>query len=143
MEKERAIIAHLRKDARSSLASISSEVQMPLSTVYDKLNRLQNKVIKRFTTLIDFSELGYHHNCKLVVKVPPNQREELFNFLSNCDQVNSLYEVNGGFDYMVETIHKDIKQYTHFVERLGECFDLVEFHEYQVIAEHAREKFMS
>lgn len=142
-QKELKIISHLRKDARASLASVSNEIQIPISTTYDKINRLQqNNIIKRFTTLVDFSKLGYHHHSKLALRVPREQKGELLSFLQKNFSVNSLHEINGGFDFMVEIIHQNIKEHLAFIEKLQECFDIIEMLEFQIIKEVESEKFL-
>ena len=61
-KSELEILSHLRKDARTSLASISHDVNIPISTIYDKINRFHlNKIIERYTAILNFSKLGYHH----------------------------------------------------------------------------------
>lgn len=142
-QKELTIISHLRKDARTSLASISHSVEMPISTIYDKINRLhQENLIKKYTTLVDFKKLGFHHQVKLALKIPSHQKKELLEFLKEHQCVNSLYEVNNGFDFLVETIHKGVKEHLSFMEELQECFDILEMHEYQIVDEIEREKFL-
>jgi len=141
-EKELKIISHLRKDARVSLASISQEVGMPISTVYDRIIRLhQNNIIKRQTILVDFSKLGYHHHVKLALKIEKSQKVELINFLKNNHSVNTIHEINNSFDLLIETYHQDIKTYIEFIDNLQECFDIIEMNEYQIIDEIQNEKF--
>ncbi len=140
-QKELRIISHLRKDARNSLASISHTIDMPISTVYDKLNRLQrNDVIQQFTTLVDFAKLGYHHRAKLAVKVDRSQRDDLLLFLQQHSALNSLCEINSGFDFFIETVHKDVKGYTTFVDQLKESFT-IEVQEFQILNDLVRERF--
>ncbi len=142
-EKERHIISHLRRDARTSLAAISDNVQMPISTIYDKINRLQKEeVIKGYTTIVDFPKLGFHYHAKLAIKVNGSQKKEITLFLQKHPAVNSLHEINGGFDFLLETVHKDIKEYLFFIQGLKDNFEIMEMNEYQVIDELAREKFL-
>ena len=141
-EKERLIISHLRKDARLSLGAVSRALNVPLSTVYDKLSRLQKEgVIRKQALLLDFAKLGYHHHINLALKVSREQKSALQQFLQNHPSVNSLHEIDGGFDFLAEVISKDIKEYTGFMDGLKESFDLKELHEYQIIEELEKEKF--
>ncbi len=141
-EKERLIISHLRKDARLSLGAVSQTLNVPLSTVYDKLNRLQKEgVIRKQALLLDFAKLGYHHHIHIAVKVSREQKLAIQQFLQNHPSVNSLHEINGGFDFLAEVVSKDIKEYTDFRDNLKESFDLKEIHEYQIIEELEKEKF--
>tara|TARA_Y100000031_G_C7967726_1_gene268930 strand:- start:121 stop:555 length:435 start_codon:yes stop_codon:yes gene_type:complete len=142
-QKEREIISHLRKDARSSLASISHEIKMPISTIYDKINKLhKNNVIKRYTTLVNFSDLGFHHHTKLILVIEKQQKQEFLNFLEDKKCINSILEVNSGQEFIIEVLHENIKQYIEFKEEMLECFDMSDFKEYQIINEIEREKFL-
>lgn len=142
-EKERSIISSLRKDARTSLASIAQEVQVPISTIYDKINRLhREKVIKKYTALLDFPQLGYHYHATLAIRVSPAQKGELLLFLQQHHSINSIHVINGGFDFLVETIHRDIKEYLAFREGLQQSYNTIHFQEYQLIEEVEREKFL-
>ncbi len=142
-EKERLIISHLRKNSRSSLGSISEKIEMPISTIYDKISRFNNdKIIMKFTALIDFKKLGYHHHVKIVLQVPRFQKQSLQDFLINHQAVNSIHEINGGFDFMIETIHKDVKEYLEFIETLNESFAITEKQEFLIVNEIEREKFV-
>ena len=141
-QKELEIISHLRKDARSSLAAISNDVEIPISTIYDKVNRMhKGDVIKRFTTLVDFSKLGYHHHATIAIRVPKKQKRELFLFLKNENSINTLHEINNGFDFLIETIHINIKEYSEFIEELQESFNILELNKFQIIKEIERERF--
>jgi DNA-binding Lrp family transcriptional regulator len=136
-QKEQRIISNLRKDARTSLAAISHDVEMPISTIYDKINKLnRDNVITRYAALVDFTKMGFHHHMKLVVKVARHQRKELSLFLQKNAALNSLREISGGF--IAELIHRDAKEYLAFVEGLQENFE-VEVTEYQVLADIKRE----
>ncbi|MBT6773869.1 Lrp/AsnC family transcriptional regulator [Candidatus Woesearchaeota archaeon] len=142
-EKERLIISHLRKNSRKSLGSISESIDMPISTIYDKINRFnKERIIQKFTALIDFKKLGYHHHTKLALQVSRLQKQSLQEFLTNHQAINSIHEINGGFDFMVETIHKDIKEYLNFIDELDEAFDITEKQEYQIINEIKKENFV-
>ncbi|MFA6461012.1 MAG: winged helix-turn-helix transcriptional regulator [Candidatus Woesearchaeota archaeon] len=141
-EKERQIISELRKDSRTSLSAISQSVGMPISTIYDKINRMQREnLIHKYALLIDFPKLGYHHHAHLALKVDKAQRKGLSSFLENHASINSLHEIDGGFDFMFETVHKDVKEYSLFLEELKEKFSVLELKEYQVINIIDRERF--
>ena len=142
-EKERQIISHLRKDARASLASISFDIKMPISTIHDKINRLhKNKVIKKYTALINYSALGYHHHVKIALQVPHSQKKSLQEFLTNHSAINSIHEINNNYDFMIETVHRDIKEYLDFIETLNDSFEITEKQEFLIVNEISREKFV-
>ncbi len=140
--KKRMILSFLRRDARISLASLAEDVQMPVSTIYDKVNSLQMQgIITRFTALLDFSKLGYHHHAVLAVKVNPSQKEECLNFLHSMPCINSLHEINSGYDFLLETVHQNIKEYIIFKEALTGKFGFLSLQEFQITSIISREVF--
>ena len=143
-ESEMKILTNLRKDARISLACISQEIEVPSSTIYDRIHKLcKDKVIKKYCALVDFSKLGFHHHAKLAIKIDRDQKEDLIGFLKKDSCLNSLHEINNGFSLFAETVHRDIKEYTDFVDELKERFKYAEVQEYQVINEIKNEEFMA
>ena len=57
MEKDDLkVLMHLRRDARIKLADIARQVDLPITTVHDKVRRL-GSVITKHSTLVDFSFL--------------------------------------------------------------------------------------
>ncbi|MEK6938549.1 MAG: Lrp/AsnC family transcriptional regulator [Nanoarchaeota archaeon] len=142
-EKERQIISELRKDAQASLSSISQNVHMPLSTIYDKINRFhREEVIKKYAVLVNFSKLDLHHQTQLAIRVAKPSKGSLLLYLQKNLAINSIHEINGGFDFLVETVHHDVKEYLAFVEELKERFEILELHSYQIVKEVEREKFI-
>jgi len=144
MSKVNEIISHLRQDSRSSLVPISHQTKIPVSTLYDQIRKLSHdQVIKKFTSWVDFSKLGYSHHSKIVLMVDCKERQILLDFLKQCPAVNSISKVNHGFDYMVELVHKDVKEYSLFMEELKDKFLIINLHEYQILEEIEKEKFLT
>jgi len=54
------LLNEIRKNSRSSLTALAYKTDMPLSTVFKKVVRLENSgVISRNTALIDFEKIGH------------------------------------------------------------------------------------
>ena len=72
------------------------------------------------------------------------KKKEIFDmwYYDNRTTINNLFKINNGFDFMVETIHKDIKEYLNFIDELDEAFDITEKQEYQIINEIKKENFV-
>ena len=52
-----------------------------------------------------------------------------------------MFEINGGFDVMIETVHRDIKEHISFMEELHEAFDIIQTREFQIINPVLQESF--
>lgn len=137
------LLMQLRKDGRQSLTDISKKIHMPVSTIFDRLKQNKHKFIKRFTCLLDFSKVGFNCRAQMVFRIRKDQRNEMQEHLMKHPNVNSVYKINNGYDFLVETIFRDLKEIDEFVENLDERFKLHEKNVYYIIEDLAREKFMT
>ena len=139
-EKELKLLTHLRTNCRQSLASIGRKINMPVSTVFDKLNKLEQSVISKHATIIDFPKLGYHIRVNFVLK--SFSKKELIDFLKNNKNTNSVSTVQGDFDFYIETVFQTLKDYEEFLEELSE-FKISEQQIFYVIEDIKRESFLT
>lgn len=117
-DDHRQLLTHLRQNSREKLTSISQKTNIPISTLFDMLKELQETLITKSTVLLDYAQLGYHTHAQVFLKVSVEQKEGLKKHLYLHPQVNSIYKINNGWDFMVETVHKNIKDLDGFLESL-------------------------
>ena len=79
-EKELSILSILRENSRKTLVDISKETNIPVSTVFDNINKLEQKAIKKHVSIMDFSKLGFNARANIMVKVNRDLREEAKKF---------------------------------------------------------------
>ena len=135
------ILSHLRRNARKSLVNISKETKIPVSTIFDRLSRIESTAVKKYTSILDFSKLNHNLVVNYAIKTVKEKRLLLSKFLDTSPQINSVYRINNGFDMMVECIFMDLKQKEEFEEGLNRFVqDKKEFH---VIEELKKEGFLT
>ena len=113
-----------------------------MSTLFDKLKGYEGDLITKHTSLLDFNRMGYDVRVQLILKVKKEQKEKLQNFLMKHLMVNSFYKVNNGFDFMVETVFKNMNEYHQFNEVL-ENYGIQKKHEFFILQELRREAFLN
>ena len=137
------VLSALRQNARLSLTKMSRATKVPVSTIYDKLKQYERELIRKHTALIDFTKLGYNTRANLLVKVDRDQRDNMQEYLQAHKNVNSIYKINNGYDYMVELVFVHIKDMEDFMESLEKQFKILSQETYYVIDDIKREEFMS
>jgi Lrp/AsnC family transcriptional regulator, leucine-responsive regulatory protein len=143
-EKDIEILSHLRKDARKKVTHISREMNLPVTTVYDKIKSHRKKgIVKKHVALLDYGKLGYNANVLLAMKVSRERRDELKEYLTNHPNVNSLYRVNFGHDFMVEGIFENMARMHEFVEDTQTKFNTQDTIIFNIIDEIKKEEFLS
>jgi len=139
---EKKILEEVRKNSRVSLTYLAYKAEMPISSTFNKLKELENSVIKKYTSIIDFKKLGYSTWSKLIIKVNKNQREDFKNYVLTNESVNSVFEINNGYDFLIETFHENKIDLKFFIENLQEKFDISSMQIIDVINDLQRERFM-
>ena len=137
-EKEALLLKYLRGNSRISLAKISKETNIPLSTLCDSLKRLESNAIKKHVSLTNFSNIGY--NIKVNFAISTGQKQKLKEFLLKHPNINSLSSLINGHDFFAECIFRDLKEVNEFKESL-EKFNITKIEDTFIIDELKKEGF--
>lgn len=142
MEPQEQLITALRKNARTSLTPLAKEFDMPQSSLYALLGKLEKGVIKRHTSLLNFHELGYHTHAMLLISTLRAQRSAIESHLQSASCVNSFWRVLGSHDYLAEILFSDEGELKSFVEDIEENNKRTRCHVLHVLEEKKREEFL-
>ena len=75
-QKDKIILSQLRKNARMPLTTMSRKINIPVSTIFDRLKLNEEDLILKHTTLLNFSKLGYHTRAQVIFKVDKKRGQE-------------------------------------------------------------------
>lgn len=142
-KKDLIVISNLRTNARETLTNLSKKVKMPVSTIYDRLKMHEGELIKRHTSLIDFTKLGYYARAHIVLKVNKEERERVKEYLKKSLCVNNVYKINNNYDFLIEGVFRNVKELEDFVDELEEKFAVSDKQVYYVIEDIKTESFLS
>ena len=134
------IVAHLRRNARKTLTGISKETGIAISSVFDRLKRLEEiGVIRRHTSLVNLRKLGVHSAVVVLLKSEEDIKKDLEGWLRGNQHVNNLMRINGEWDFLAEAFFRDIKGVEGFMESLGDAFSGVRSSVFYVLEDTKRE----
>ncbi|MDD5178386.1 MAG: Lrp/AsnC family transcriptional regulator [Candidatus Nanoarchaeia archaeon] len=142
-KKELLILSRLRQNSRESLTRMSRATRIPVSTIFDRLQACQKSVITKHTTLLNFSKLGFNAIVNIMIKIPREKRDELKQYLETHRNINSIYKINNGFDFMVEGIFKSIQQVDEFMDNLESRYPIETTQIYYIVEDIKRESFLT
>ncbi|HIH38137.1 Lrp/AsnC family transcriptional regulator [Candidatus Woesearchaeota archaeon] len=141
--KDALIISHLRKDGRIKVTKIAKSTGIPVTTIYDRIQRPARNVIKRHVTLLDFEKLGLHAHSNVAIKVDRSHLHELESYLLGHPNVNSLSRINHDFDFLAETVFRNIAESEEFIGSLQEKFPISMLQKFPVVNELKKEAFLT
>jgi len=139
--KELVLVSNLRKNCRETLTKISKSTGIPVSTLFDMLRKTDK--IRKHTCIPYFSKLGYGVKAFMSITVEAEQRKEMKKYLLTHPNLNSLYKINNGYDYMVEMICKSLHDLETISDTLDQKFTITKKEVHYIIEDIAREEFFS
>lgn len=141
-KKDLVLTAYLRQDSRIPLTTLSRKTGMPVSTIFDRIKACQGSLILKQTALLDFARLGYSARATAMLKVRKESKEQLREHLAKSFNVNSLYKINNGYDFMVEFVFRNIQELEDYLDLLDERFAVKVKDIHYIIEEIKRENFL-
>jgi DNA-binding Lrp family transcriptional regulator len=141
-KKDLLLMSYFRNNARENLTKISRMTSIPVSTIFDRLKEFERSLIKKHTSIIDFKKIGFDIRMNIMFKLPKESREEFRDFIMKNENVNSLFRVNNGYDFMIEAIFKDMNDLHRFMESV-ERFNVDAKQELFILEDLKREGFLS
>ena len=136
------ILANLRENARETLTRMSKRTRIPVSTIFERLKNYDKNIVKKYTSIIDFTKLGYNTKALILINPMPETRNIVEEFLQKNKTVNSLYKVSTNFEYLAEVICRDMQELQKFLEVI-EGLKLKQKEVLFVIDDLKKEDFMS
>lgn len=143
MQETLLLVSSIRKDARVSLSKLSRQAGMPISTIYERLKRFEGSIIKKYTATIDFAGIGYNAHACVLVKIEPGERLKFQEYMLNCSHLNSFFKINNGFDFYMEFVFRNLREFEEYIDTIECRFRILEKHTFYIVNDLKREQFLS
>ena len=135
------LIRELRQDAREGPTKIAMNVCMSPSTVYEKA-RNHKQIITKYTCLLNYNEIDYLVRVFMIFKVDKELKDKSKDFLENNNNVNLLWKINSGFDFLIEGVFKNLAELENFREFIETEFKASKMSLFYLVEELKRESFV-
>jgi DNA-binding Lrp family transcriptional regulator len=114
------ILSVLNLDARKSFRDIAREVEASISTVSNRVRRLEAEgVIRGYAPIIDESKVGYDVLAVIGVKIHKGKLLEVQRRIAKDDRVSHVYDITGEWDSVVIVHLRSTRELDTFIKRLG------------------------
>lgn len=144
MKEDLQLLSLLRKDARETLTNLSKQIQVPISTLYDRLRSAKHSgLIKRFTVLPDYETIGFSARAFLLIRTSTEARAKVKAFMSSHPHINCLYRINNGYDFMLECIFPTIREMEDFLTHIEQEFRFKSLQVFYLLEEVMEEAFLT
>ena len=117
--KDLQILSYLQEHGRDKISEISSQLQIPRATVFERMERLRKEgYIQKYTVDLDYEKLGFSIMAYILIeydfKSMINQRDLCKN-LANMDNVISASVIAGNWDLILLAVARNMKELSELV----------------------------
>jgi len=139
-DKDLKILNVLLEDSKLSYRQIAKKVGISVATVMNRVKRLeQEKVIKKYTLLLDYEKLGFDIPIQIDIRVAKGKLFQVEKKVASHPNVFAVYDKTGNFDASVIAKFKNRKSMDTFLKKL-QTYDFVERTETQLILNTIKEE---
>jgi DNA-binding Lrp family transcriptional regulator len=114
------ILRLLNADARKSFREIAKAVDASLSTVSNRVRKLEEQgIITGYAPIVNEGRLGYDVLAVVGVKIHKGKLLDVQRRIAKDDRVTHVYDVTGEWDSIVVVRLKNTRELDAFIKRLG------------------------
>ena len=116
-ELDEKILSILNEDARKSYREIARKLNVSLTTVSNRIKRLEDdKVIERYIPLLNQEKMGYDLTAVINVKISHGKLLEVQERISKDTHVSGVYDITGEWDSLIIANFKDRRDLNGFIK---------------------------
>ncbi len=123
-DKQKQIIRELQKDAKQSLRDIGETLDLPVSTVYSRIQKMESdNVIDSYKTVFNAEKVGLPSTAFILIRLSfsdpidkkPYDFRDIAEKLALLDQVQEVHLISGEWDIVVKIKGPSTKDLGQFV----------------------------
>lgn len=137
---DKKILNILAENSKLSYRQIASKLNISPATVMNRVKKLENeKIIKKYTTLLDYEKAGYDVDILIEVRISKGKLLEVEKKISQNPNVFAVYDVTGTFDAVILARFENRRKMDNFLKKL-QTYDFVERTETKLILNILKEE---
>jgi DNA-binding Lrp family transcriptional regulator len=118
-EKDLKILKELENNSKQTMKMISRKHKISLTTVYDRIKKLEKSgVIKGYTAIVDYEKLGYGLPVFIEIKVKTDKQISFIRKITDHPKVSNIFGVTGDVDLVLECYFKNKTELVDFIREL-------------------------
>ena len=116
---DRSIILSLNTNGRKSFRHIAKELKVSLSTISNRIKRLEKEgIIERYIPVINKEKIGYDLTAVINIKLTHGKLIEVQEKISKNNHVSAVYDITGDWDSLIVAHFKDRRDLNSFIKRI-------------------------
>ena len=117
---DRQLLASLRDNARSSIASLAKKLRVARGTVQNRLARLEKDgTIVGYTVRLKPQAESHGIRAVMTIAVEGNRTQSVLRSLRGDPAVAALHTTNGRWDFVAELRAEDLQEFDRIISRIS------------------------
>ena len=113
------IILSLNTNGRKSFRHIAKELKVSLSTISNRVKRLEKEgIIERYIPVINKEKIGYDLTAVINIKLTHGKLIEVQEKISKNNHVSAVYDITGDWDSLIVAHFKDRRELNSFIKKI-------------------------
>lgn len=112
-DKDEAILSQLRIDSSRSISELASDLQIPRTTVQERIKKLvQGGIIKKFTLQLDYGKIGKPVTAFILVSFLAGtgvSQKEAAQKIADIEDVYEVHVISGDWDIIAKARGESIQ----------------------------------
>jgi Lrp/AsnC family transcriptional regulator for asnA, asnC and gidA len=141
-EKEVLILKLLRENSRTTVTELARKVNLPRSTVYEKIKKFrQEGIVNKYSCLVNFANLGFPIAATVLFKVN-SDKTKFGEDLANSANTNNVVRLGNEYDYLASFIFDSMDNLHKFLENVSENYGIQDYRILYVAKDLKKEGFL-
>ena len=116
---DNGIIKSLNKNGRKSFRTIAKELKVSLSTIANRIKRMENEgIIERYIPVISPEKIGLDLTALINLKITHGHLIETQKQISKDYHISAMYDITGDWDSLIIAHFKDRKELNLFIKKI-------------------------
>ncbi len=136
------IIHSLVENARITLSQMSKEIDVPDATISNRLKKLDKKVIKQYTVILDLDKFGLKVTAIIIIQTESEKHRNVESKLAKLEEVSEVYSISGEYDILIKVWAHSLEELNNIVNNKIRSVDGVEDLMEMIVMERVKEGVM-
>jgi DNA-binding Lrp family transcriptional regulator len=113
------ILGSMNENARKSFRDIAKELDVSLSTISNRVHRLEEEgVIKGYAPILDSNKMGYDLQAVVGIRISKGKLINTQKRIAKDERVFAVYDVTGDWDSVVMARFKNRDELDRFIKKV-------------------------
>jgi DNA-binding Lrp family transcriptional regulator len=121
---------------------MSKEIDVPDATISNRLKKLENDVIKRYTVILDWQKIGLDITTIIIIQTESEKHQSVKEELSKLEEVSEVYSVSGEYDILIKVWVRNIEELNKLMNTKIRSVDGVEDLTEMIVMERVKEEMV-